>query len=73
MAAPWPETLTGAFMYPQSAISRQFVASPGFFGMVANFSAKRSYLYLYGLVAVIALPTVVIGVMAQVTPTLPIP
>jgi hypothetical protein len=39
------------------------MASPGFFGIGANFSAKRSYLYLYGLVAVIALPTVVIGVM----------
>jgi hypothetical protein len=63
VAAPWPETLLGAFMYAQSTNSRQFVASPGFFGIGANFSAKRSYLYLYGLVAVIALPTVVIGVM----------
>jgi hypothetical protein len=50
-------------MYQQSANSRQFVASPGFFGIGANFSAKRSYTQLYGLVAVIALPTVVIGVM----------
>jgi hypothetical protein len=63
MAVPWPETLMGAFMCPQSANSRQFVASPGFFGLGPNFSAKRSYLYLYGLVAVIALPVVVIGVM----------
>jgi hypothetical protein len=62
-AASWPETLMGAFMYQQSANSRQFVASPGFFGIGANFSAKRSYTQLYGLVAVIALPTVVIGVM----------
>jgi hypothetical protein len=50
-------------MYPTSANSRQFVASPGFFGIGANFSAKRSYTQLYGLVAMIALPTVVIGVM----------
>jgi hypothetical protein len=50
-------------MYEQSAMSRQFVASPGFVGFGPNFSAKRSYIYTYGLVAVMALPTVVIGLM----------
>jgi hypothetical protein len=51
-------------MYEQSAMSRQFVASPGRFGLGPNFSAKRSYIQLYGLAAVIALPVVLLGVMS---------
>ena len=39
------------------------MASPGFVGMGPNFSAKRNYIYGYGVVALIALPTVFIGVM----------
>jgi hypothetical protein len=57
-------------MYPQSSASRQFVASPGFAGMGPNWSAKRSYIYMYGLVAVIALPMVAIGFLGAGNPRL---
>lgn len=55
----------GEGMYPQSSVSRQFVASPGFAGMGPNWSAKRSYIQMYGLVAVIALPMVGVFVLGN--------
>jgi hypothetical protein len=57
-------------MYPQSTVSRQFVASPGFAGLGPKWSAKRSYIQMYGLVAVVALPTIVIGVLGANNPRL---
>jgi len=52
-------------MYPQSSVSRQFVASPGFAGIGPKWSAKRSYTQMYGLVAVVALPMVALFVLGN--------
>ncbi|MDX1887794.1 hypothetical protein [Mycolicibacterium sp. 120270] len=46
-------------------MSRQFVASPGFAGMGPNWSVKRSYIQMYGLVAIVALPMVVLFVLGN--------
>lgn len=53
-------------MYPESSVSRQFVASPGFAGLGPNWSAKRSYTQMYGLVAVMFVPIVAIFVLGNV-------
>lgn len=50
-------------MYPNTSTTRQFVASAGFAGIGPNWSAKRSYIQMYGLVAVVALPMVAVGVL----------
>jgi hypothetical protein len=50
-------------MYAESSVSRQFVASPGFAGLGPKWTAKRSYLQLYGFVALMFVPMVVIGVL----------
>jgi len=52
-------------MYPDAAMTRTFVASPGFAGFGPKWSAKRSYLQMYGFVAVLALPTVALFILAQ--------
>ncbi len=52
-------------MYQESSVSRQFVASPGFAGMGPKWSAKRSYIQMYGLVAVLALPMVALFVVGN--------
>jgi hypothetical protein len=57
-------------MHTESSVSRQFVASPGFAGMGPKWSAKRSYIQMYAVVAVLALPTVVVGVLAAGNPKL---
>jgi hypothetical protein len=50
-------------MYAEPSVSRQFVAFPGFAGMGPKWSAKRSYVQMYGFVAVIALPMLAVGVL----------
>jgi hypothetical protein len=51
-----------------STVSRQFVASPGRIGLGPNWSAKRSYIYVYGVVALFALPAVAIGMLEVGSP-----
>jgi hypothetical protein len=53
---------------PQSAMSRQFEASAGFFGLGPNFTAKRSYKQVYGLAAAVALPVLFIGALGAINP-----
>ena len=55
-------------MNTDSMALRQFVASPGFFGMGPKWSAKRSYIYMYGFVALLAVPTVVVFVLGRGSP-----
>jgi hypothetical protein len=49
-------------------MSRQFEASAGFFGLGPNFTAKRSYLQVYGLAAAVALPVLVLGGLSTINP-----
>jgi hypothetical protein len=45
-----------------SVVLRRFEASPGFFGVGPKFNAGRRYLYLYGFLALLVVPIVLIGV-----------
>jgi hypothetical protein len=45
-----------------AAVQRQFVASPGFFGIGTKLHAGRRYLYMYGFLALLMVPIVFIGI-----------
>jgi hypothetical protein len=45
-----------------SVVLRRFEASPGFFGIGPKFNAGRRYLYVYGFLALLVVPIVLIGV-----------
>jgi hypothetical protein len=55
-------------MIGESTVSRQFVASPGFFGIGPKWSAKRAYLLTYGFVALFAAAAVVVFVLGRGNP-----
>ena len=62
MAASAPQKESKVSADDGSPMSRQFEASPGFFGIGPKFSAGRSYMYLYGLLALLVVPIVLIGI-----------
>jgi hypothetical protein len=48
-----------------SAVLRRFEASPGFFGLGPKWSARRSYLYVYGFLALLVVPILLIGLSSR--------